>query len=437
MKGLSRFTRVLLLIVFAALALRVGYVLTVTRHDTHFYDAAYYSTQAHTLADGRGFVDPFAIINHVHVGPAADHPPLTSIVLVPAALVSHDDLVMRFEMVALGLAVVVLIGLLGRALVDERVGLIAAGIAAISPNLWMNDGLIMSETIATLLTVIALLLAYRVIRQPSLWLVAALGVVCGLATLTRAELALFVPLLALPAAWISHRSSRRALLQAVGATVVAAGVVVAPWVVFNLTRFDAPAFISTNDGIALLGSNCDDVYYGHGIGLTSLACLGKKPPGDQAEQSRVYRDRALDYVGDHAGRAPLVALARVGRLWSVWNPSDTIEFNRGEGRPEWASTLGVVTLFLLVIGAGFGIVALRRRKVAVWPLLVPVFVVTVSAALFYGQPRFRSPAEPTIVVLAAIGIGLFRRQRSGETPDKAPDQAPGSGASAIEASSSS
>jgi 4-amino-4-deoxy-L-arabinose transferase-like glycosyltransferase len=429
MTGLSRFTRVLLLIVFAALALRVGYVLTVTRHDPHFYDAAYYSTQAHTLADGRGFVDPFAIINHVHVGPSAEHPPLTSIVLVPAAVVSHDDLVMRFEMVVLGLAVVVLIGVLGRALVDERVGLIAAGIAAVYPNLWMNDGLIMSETLATLLTVIALLLAYRLLRKPSPWLVAALGAACGLATLARAELILFVPLLAIPAACIGHRESRASIARAAGITVLAAGIVVGPWVVFNLTRFDAPAFISTNDGIALLGSNCDDVYYGHGIGLTSLACLGKKPPGDQAQQSRVYRDRALDYIGDHSGRAPVVALARVGRLWSVWNPSDTIEFNRGEGRPEWASTLGVVALFVLLIGAGFGIVELRRRKIAIWPLLVPAIVVTVSAALFYGQPRFRSPAEPGIVVLAAIGIDLFLRRR------QAP--ASGAGASAIEASSSS
>ena len=346
-------------------------------------------------------------------------------------MVSHDDLVMRFEMVALGLAVVVLIGVLGRALVDERVGLIAAGIAAVYPNLWMNDGLIMSETIATLLTVIALLLAYRVLRRPSPWLVVALGAVCGLATLARAELVLFVPLLALPAAWIGHRESRAAIARAAGITAVVAGIVVGPWVIFNLTRFDAPAFISTNDGIALLGSNCNDVYYGHGLGLTSLACLGKKPHGDQAVQSRVYRDRALDYIGDHVGRAPVVALARVGRLWSIWNPSDTIEFNRGEGRPEWASTLGVVTLFLLLIGAGFGIVELRRRKVAIWPLLVPAIVVTVSAALFYGQPRFRSPAEPSIVVLAAIGIDVFVRRR------QARDQAPESGASAIEASSSS
>ena len=37
-----RFGRALLLIVFCALALRVGYVLTVTRDDHGFYDAVFY-----------------------------------------------------------------------------------------------------------------------------------------------------------------------------------------------------------------------------------------------------------------------------------------------------------------------------------------------------------------------------------------------------------
>ena len=126
----------------------------------------------------------------------------------------------------------------------------------------------------------------------------------------------------------------------------------------------------------------------------------------------MYRDRALDYVGAHLTRVPLVALARVGRLWSVWDPPDTIRFNVGEGRPEWASTVGVVSLFLLLAAAVPGSLALRRRRVAQWPLLVPVVVVTVAAVLFYGQPRFRAPAEPVIVVLAAIGVDAFLRARS-------------------------
>jgi 4-amino-4-deoxy-L-arabinose transferase-like glycosyltransferase len=416
-----RFARALLMILLAALALRVGYVLTVTRSDHHVYDAFYYDSEATTLAAGHGFVNPFAGLGGQKAGPAADHPPLTSIALIPAAKLdqaatwlARDSLAMRFEMALLGVGVVAAIGLLGRCLAGDGVGLLAAAIAAIYPNLWMNDGLVMSETLATLLTVISLLLVYRIVRRSSAASLVALGVVCGLATLTRAELVLYVPLLAVPAVWIGQRSSRRAALAAVGVVVLAAAVVVGPWVIYNLTRFEDPVFVSTNDGIALVGSNCHTTYYGQGIGLTSLGCLGRPPAGDESAQSSVYRQRAFDYIKKHAARFPVVALARVGRLWSFWNPANTITFNEGEGRPSWASLLGVVSLFLLLLATVPGVGAARRRGVAVWPLLVPAVVVTAAAVGFYGQPRFRAPAEPAIVVVAAIGMdaGLARRRRA-------------------------
>ena len=43
----------------------------------------------------------------------------------------------------------------------------------------------------------------------------------------------------------------------------------------------------------------------------------------------------------------------------------------------------------------------RRRS---WPLLVPALIVTIASAATYGQTRFRVPAEPTLVVLAAVAI---------------------------------
>jgi hypothetical protein len=47
---------------------------------------------------------------------------------------------------------------------------------------------------------------------------------------------------------------------------------------------------------------------------------------------------------------------------------------------------------------------MRRRRRRSWPLLVPALVVTIASAATYGQTRFRVPAEPTIVVLAAVAI---------------------------------
>ena len=71
---------------------------------------------------------------------------------------------MRFTMVILGLGTVVVLALLARALGGDTAGLIAAGIAALDPNLWMNDGLIMSESLCILVVSAILLVTYRVLR---------------------------------------------------------------------------------------------------------------------------------------------------------------------------------------------------------------------------------------------------------------------------------
>ncbi|TMK60507.1 MAG: hypothetical protein E6G60_13370, partial [Actinobacteria bacterium] len=257
-----RFWYALGAIVLVALGLRVAYVLTVTRHEVAFNDSLYYISEASLLAAGDGFVEPFAQITHPHKPPpeVGDHPPLTSIVLLPGAALD-DTLFMRFEMVVLGLGVVVLTGLLGRRVGGNATGLIAAGIAAVYPSLWTNDGLLMSETLATLLTVRAVLLTYRLLRTRR-WLDAvALGAVIALDALTRAEFALLFPLLVLPVLW-SLRDDRRLAITLGSAALATSLVVVAPWIGYNMARFDKPTLLSTGDGLALAGANQPKTYHG-------------------------------------------------------------------------------------------------------------------------------------------------------------------------------
>ncbi len=62
----------------------------------------------------------------------------------------------RMVTVACGIATVAIIGLVGRRVGGNRVGLIAAGVAAVYPNLWINDGLVMSESVSCLMISLAL-----------------------------------------------------------------------------------------------------------------------------------------------------------------------------------------------------------------------------------------------------------------------------------------
>jgi 4-amino-4-deoxy-L-arabinose transferase-like glycosyltransferase len=402
----ARAVRILLLIGAAALVFRVGYVL-VAKHDARLEgDEIQYNAQANQLAAGHGFSDAF------DGKPTAEHPPATSLALAPVSWVvkqfdrsSDRVLAHRLTMAVLGSVVVVVVGLIGRSVAGDRAGCWAAGIAALYPNLWINDALVMSETLAALAVALAILLAYRLARHPTALDAVWLGLTCGAAMLVRAELGLLLPCMVAPAIlWLRAIDMRRRLgLLAV--SVVLAGAVAALWVVPNLVRFDEPVLFSTNDGLTLCGANVDSVYYGRGIGLWSLECAFRPvPEGDRSVKSNALRKDAFEYIGDHTKRVPVVVLARVGRVWSVWDPSGMVRYNENEDRDRVVSWLGFATFWLLVPVAAYGALVLHHRRVSLTPLLSQVVMVTIIAAATYGLVRFRVPAEVSIVVLAGVAI---------------------------------
>ena len=128
-----------------------------------------------------------------------------------------------------------------------------------------------------------------------------LGTWIGLAALARAESLMLVLLLVAPLVLILSHPRWRARVQAL---VVISGaltaLVIAPWVVPNLVRFDEPVLMSTNDGITLIGANSPQTYTGEAIGFWSLEYADRLGVGipelqkaDPSEQSRIWREEAL------------------------------------------------------------------------------------------------------------------------------------------------
>lgn len=395
----------LALIGVVALSVRVAYIV-IAKSDGDACgqvvcgDAYYYGLQAEVLANGDGFERPFS------GGAAADHPPLTAIVATPAAMMSGDNVMaQRLTMALIGTGAVLMIGLLGREVAGDRAGLIAAGIAAVYPNLWMNDGVVMSESLTALGMATCLWLTSRLIRQPTIASAAWLGAAVGLTVMARAELAMYLPLVVAPVVWWRTDLKMGAKLGRLAVAGVATLAVMAPWSIYNATRFERPVLVSTNDGLTLIGSNCDSVFYGPITGLWNGFCADDvRAEGDQSEVSAAYRTAAIEYVGDNLDRVPVVVASRVGRVWGVYKPTQMAEYSRGEGREKTLSLIGTWVYYPLMVAAVGGAVVLWRRRMPVWPLLAPFVMVTVTAMLLYGLTRFRVPAEVAIVVLAAVLI---------------------------------
>lgn len=421
----ASFRAQLALIATAGFVFRVVYVAVVKRDHTlettnvFAGDQFYYSLAADALAAGKGFVTPWYELLPdfsfgTQAGPAADHPPLTAIVAAPASLLPGGEgdhlFEQRFIMCLVGAGVIAMIGLCARQIAGRAVGVIAAAIAAVYPALWINDGLVMAESLTTFCVAGTVWTALRYHQQPSSRLAMQLGVWIGFAALARAESLLLVPLLLVPLMLVSHprwHQKVTSVLLSLAMTVL----VVAPWVVPNLLRFNEPVLMSTNDGLTLIGANSPQTYSGSAIGFWTLEhafALESTDPelrgADPSEQSRIWRTEALAFIGDNLSDLPRVMAARLGRLWSVFRPMQMSEFNTGEGRELWASNLAFVGLWVALPLALIGWLRLGQMKQIRWPFTVLAIHVSLIAVLFYGIPRFRVPAEIAVVICAAIAV---------------------------------
>ena len=333
---MRRFVVALGVVVAGAFVIRLVYVLVHLRHDLLGGDSPYYSLQGHDLAHGRWFIEPFRFrLDHV-TEPSAYHPPLFSLYLGLVSRLGADSvLAHRVAACLVGAAAVGAIGLLGRRLAGDRAGIVAAGIAALYPFLWINDAVVLSESLLALTTALMLVAAYAFWRMPSPWRAAALGAAIALVALTRAEGVLLFALLGVPVVLMAPGLDWRRRLERIAVMALAALALVAPWVGYNLARFEAPAYLSTGSGVTLVDSSCDAVYSGPFIGWWSFLCIPDRISNDEAVD-RENRDVALRHVGDHTSELPKVVAARVGRMWGVFRPLQTVDLD-GRGVNATAS----------------------------------------------------------------------------------------------------
>lgn len=400
-------------IAVAGLALRLGYVLGPARHVKGIGDWYFFHWGANLIADGHWFVEPFEKVFHGRLVPSAGHPPLWELILSGTSFLGGTSYIAhRAVGCFLGAATIVVIALLARRLGGDRAGLVAAAVAAVYPVMVAADGSLMSEGLYSFLIAGALLAAFRLRERADVRSTAGLGALIGLAALTRSEALALLPLLAFPIALT--RPARRWRLA--GVALLAAAIVIAPWTIRNWAEWGRPVLISTNDGTLLAGANCDRTYHGRDTGFWNIKCISERSIASEPRQEARWRSEGLTYAKDHAGRLPAVLAVRVLRTWDLYQPRRMVLF--AEGRWVRADQAGVIAYFLLLPIAFAGGWLLRRRRGDILTLLAPVALVLLLSLIGYGIPRFRAPAEITIVVLAAVALARLteRRWPSGARP---------------------
>jgi 4-amino-4-deoxy-L-arabinose transferase-like glycosyltransferase len=374
-------------------------------------DAFYYHWQGNALAHGAWFVDPVRWFLDGSQRPSAGHPPLYPTYLAFWSALGLDGVTAhRLASGVLGTATIVVVALLARRLAGNAAGIVAAAVVALYPQMWINDGMILSETMAIFMTAVALTAAYAFWRTPSMRNACLVGLACGATALSRTELVLLFPLVILPLGLLLKELDWGRRIKLVVVAGLMGALVVGPWIVFNLTRFEETTTMTSGTGSALSAASCDEVWYGKLIGYYANCFQGPWPDPDLDESQRdlVPREQAIEYTKDHIERLPLVVAARVGRLWNVFKPGQTTMLDWWiEGRGRAASWIGLFAYYALWPFAIYGLVVMRRRRVPIFPLIAIALIATFGAAITFGVTRYRAPAEVALVLAASIGAGTL------------------------------
>jgi 4-amino-4-deoxy-L-arabinose transferase-like glycosyltransferase len=407
----------LLAILAAALVLRIV-VVVATPHFVPATDAAEYDQAAVSLARHGSFAPSVATF---HGGPTAYHPPLFSIVLAAVYKVvgTGSEHVRwtsgRLLEALLGTLTVWLVALIAfRIWPGRRVGLTAAAIAAIYPPLMLVGSSLLSESlfIPLVLAAVWAALVYRDDRRLR-WAVLA-GVLVGLSALTRGNGFLLV----IPVGFLVWTGRRRRSWGAPLAVLLAAVVVLIPWTVRNYNVFHTFVPVTTETGYAIAGTyNAQVQHQRRNPALWSAPFAGtatilrSDPTANEQQISSRLETMGLDYIRAHPSSLLKTVFWNTVRM--VW-PSPGLERYLApyEGYPARLAQLSAYGFWLLLVLAviGAAVPLTRRAPWALWMCPLLVYLTTVGLE---GTTRYRSPADPFLILPAAIGVlALVDRARA-------------------------
>ncbi|MBK6858429.1 MAG: glycosyltransferase family 39 protein [Microthrixaceae bacterium] len=417
-----RFVGRLTAISLAALCFRLTLLGSIAARNPDGGDPLFYHLQANFLVEGHGFSDPFLWLETGRFEPVAIHPPLFTMWLALSSALGFKGFLAHKVMSCIaGALAVFAIGVLGReaggrGVVGARVGLVAAGLAAIYPPLWSIDGQLWPEGLFTLMVALTAWCSLRTWRTPTIGWAVATGVFLGLSALTRGEAIIMSVVLVTPVVILRDRRWTRNLghLLAAGA---ACALVLAPWAIRNATQFEEFVPLSTNSDEVLVYANNPYAYGtvdgGRFLGFWFYpwqdqlrAERGGEPPGDASQRARYWGDEGRAYARAHRDRLPVVLAARVGRAWNLYAPFQNAAFDKIDGKSERVSVAGVWAWWAALSLSIPGLLLLRRRGITVIPFVGLAATVTISSLYAYGGNRFRTPLDVAVLVLAAVTIEM-------------------------------
>lgn len=380
-------------------------------------DAEGYWELARTIVAGKpfSFADPPRRVHRM--------PGFPAVLALSMKLFGDSRLAARILLAVLGTAACGAVYLLGRQLFDERVGLIACGLTAVSPVMTGFSVLLLSETVFALTLTLSLWCAAKwlpnVTRSASeglgeqcprsrfgfVWPILT-GVSIAFATYMRPSWLLAGPVLAALAIWLGKPRSR-ACFQAAVMLMTLFGVLL-PWAWRNhsvcghwvfTTLWSGP---SLYDGLNPVANGDSNMEFFDRDNL-----MAKMTEWDVDQH---YKQAAWQFAQQNPGRAIELTFLKLWRYWKPWPSAEQF----GGFLPALLVFVFFVPVCVLAVRGWW----LARTRPWTWLLtLGPILYFAAIHAVFVGSLRYRLPAEYPLCVLAAVGLNDWFGRRNGLKTD--------------------
>jgi 4-amino-4-deoxy-L-arabinose transferase-like glycosyltransferase len=326
--------------------------------------------------------------------------------------------------VVLSTASVALVFVVGRAVASARVGLIAAAVMALFPNLVFQVATMQLETtfIFLVLASMAVLVTHEwETGPPSVRRLLAFGACLGVTVLVRPFAA--VLLVGLAGALLAGRVGWQRVLVGVAVPLGVVVLLSVPWTIRNAVQLDAFVPSSTNMGDTL----CLDRNLDAKGGFRFADHDGCAPPDlHEVPRNQQSTRKAIRFMLDHPDRE-LLQIVRRARI-TFGSDHDGIEAVQSLGSGPFLAESVVdvaepvadgyffVVLAMAVAGlTGFASRDHRAGRLVVASGLIGLLVIPL---LLWGNPRFHLPLTPFMALSAAFALDwLWRRWRPQPEPE--------------------
>jgi 4-amino-4-deoxy-L-arabinose transferase-like glycosyltransferase len=350
----------------------------------------------------------------VSVHPTAYRPPLYPLLLAGVGWCGRVSLFAIAGLhLILGVATVAGVYALARRWGLGNWALGAALLTACDPILLSQSSLVMTETVATGLAVLALLALTRLDRWPTGVNAALAGATIALAVLCRPTFLVWFAGIAVTLSAIPSPSFRKRV-KVIAAFVLVGSTILSVWFGRNVAVLGHPVLATTHGGYTLLLGNNEGFYsyletagWGEVWDSSRLDArynqVKAAVDGDEVLADRWAYEQARHCIRQQPVTFLRSCLVRVGRLWGVLphrvNPTETLA-----GRLQrYTVAIWYVLVFLLAV---LGVFRLGRRLCQcpyLWGLLLCLSF-TVVHTFYWSNLRMRGPLIPVVCILAAVGM---------------------------------